>query len=130
MINNIEVVSGRGLSHRKLDKRQLACVGADIYDGLIKINWSLEQRATMLGVSVAYINIARGLSPEKRKAILAGTDPTSFALLMGLKQPALPAALRSDFTGIDDLTLFEMARAAGTDRVLNAVIAAERRAAP
>jgi hypothetical protein len=87
------VISGRGIAHRQLDKRQRACLGADVADGVVVLQLSVRQLARLLGVCEPYIRAAQQLSPPKRKAILNGQDTTPFAGLLNPPQPtlALPA---------------------------------------
>jgi hypothetical protein len=80
--NSAVILSGQSLVHRDLDKRQLACVAADVRDGLAIIQPTTRQLSTILGVSVTYVQVAEKLSPEKRAAIIARRDSTSFSELL------------------------------------------------
>jgi hypothetical protein len=83
---------GRSVAHRKLDKRQRACLAANLADGLATLQPTIVQAAMLLGVSPAYVAQAQCLTPERRAAILSGSDATSFhALLDAPKRLALPA---------------------------------------
>ena len=79
---NAKVPSGRGLVHRHLDKRQLACVAANVIKGSTDIEWSVAQLMAALKVNRQYIDVACTLSPEKRAAIIDGRDQTSFVTLL------------------------------------------------
>ena len=81
-------INGRALRHRKLDARQLACLGMQAKFGEKQANLSDRQIAEAFGVSVSYLAIAAALSSEKREAIASGADQTSFTLLKKvIKQP-------------------------------------------
>ena len=129
-MTNARILSGRGLVHRKLDKRQLACVAANAAQGQTKIDWSVAQLVAALKVSRAYVDLARTFSPEKRQAIIDGRDGTSFAALRRseMHQPALPAPKRRivvNGKSIDDATLLQVVRSAGVERTLQAAMAVE-----
>lgn len=119
----VRTISGRGLVHRHLDKRQLACLAADVRADLAIIRHTDRQLADIFGVSVTYIVAAAKLSSEKRKAILKGWDPTSFAEL--LNPPATVLALPAPNTPVSDAELAYVIRAAGLDRTLAVAIAVE-----
>ena len=131
METNARVLSGRGLVHRKLDKRQLACVAANAAEGQTRIDWSVAQLVAALKVSRVYIDLARSFSPEKRQAIIDGLDGTSFAALLKtpeLQQLAIPASKRRvvvNGRSIDDATLLAVVRNAGIERTLQAAMAVE-----
>ena len=74
----VRVLSGRGIVHRQLNKRQRAVIAANLVDGLIRLQPSVVQAAAMLRVSPVYVHLALKLSAEKRAAIEAGRDATSF----------------------------------------------------
>jgi Pyruvate/2-oxoacid:ferredoxin oxidoreductase gamma subunit len=116
-----KVISGRGLSHRKSDKRQLAVMAANAADGLTVVTLTEKQVADMFGVSVTYVRIARSLSLGKRAAILHGSDQTSFATLM----PNGTKSTKKVNTDITDVELIEAVRCVGVTRVLNAAVAVE-----
>jgi hypothetical protein len=127
---NVRVLSGRGLVHRRLDKRQLGCVGANAAGGQTTIDWSVAQLAAALKVSRQYIDLARTLSPEKRQAIIDGRDRTSFAALLKAPEPqlALPAPKRVvavNGESIDDATLIAVVRNCGIERTLQAAMVVE-----
>ena len=130
-MTNARVLSGRGLVHRKLDKRQLACVAANAAEGQTRIDWSVAQLTAALKVSRVYIDLARSFSPEKRQAIIDGLDGTSFAALLKtpeLQQLAMPASKRrvvGNGKSIDDATLLAIVRNAGIERTLQAAMAVE-----
>jgi hypothetical protein len=117
-------ISGRGLSHRRLDARQRAAIAADVLAGLAVIKPTARQVADMFGVSVAYIGIAKQLSPAKRRAIASGKDSTSFVAL--LNPPAERLALPAPTASIDDATLANVVQLAGIDRVLAAAVSVEQ----
>jgi len=77
-----KVLSGRGLVHRHLDKRQLACLAANVLEGSTNIDWSVAQLMAALKVNRHYIDVACTLSPERRQAIIDGRDQTSFVTLL------------------------------------------------
>jgi hypothetical protein len=121
----IRTLSGRGLLHRRWDKRQLGCVAANAADGLIDIDWAITQLAAALKVSRGYIDLARTLSPEKRHAIIDGRDQTSFAALLKAP-PALPAPKQVNGNGkCDDAEIVAIVRKYGSGRVLDACVAVE-----
>ena len=130
-MTNARVLSGRGLVHRKLDKRQLACVAANAAEGQTRIDLSVAQLVAALNVSRPYIDLARSFSPEKRQAIIDGLDGTSFAALLKapeLQQLAIPASKRRvvvNGRSIDDATLLAVVRNAGIERTLQAAMAVE-----
>jgi hypothetical protein len=121
------VISGRGLAHRRLDKRQRAVLAADVVDGVVTVQLTARQVAQLLGVNVSYIALAQTFSPQKRAAILAGWDSTSFTVLLNLpaRQLALPMPAPAPINSIDDATLMAAVRAAGVERVLAAAVAVE-----
>ena len=116
-------IVGAGLANRQLDKRQRACLVADVLDGLVTFVPSVGQLANVFGVSVPYINAARKLSLGKRAAILKGWDPTSFADLVHPQQRQL---LVPNCASITNLQLEHVIRAVGVDRALEAAVAVER----
>ena len=130
-MTNARVLSGRGLVHRKLDKRQLACVAANAAEGQTRIDLSVAQLVAALNVSRSYIDLARSFSPEKRQAIIDGLDGTSFAALLKtpeLQQLAIPTSRRRvvvNGKSIDDATLLAVVRNAGIERTLQAAMAVE-----
>jgi hypothetical protein len=120
--NGKTILSGRGLVHRDLDKRQLACVAANVVDGLTSIDWSIAQLAIALKVSRQYVDLARKLSPERRQAIIDGRDQMSFVnLLQAAERPlALPKP-----TANGETDLFDTVRKYGIARTLDACCAIE-----
>jgi hypothetical protein len=115
-----KVIHGRSLAHRQLDKRQLACLAADVIEGATVIVLTQKQIADLFGVSVVYIQHARRLDPGKRAAIVRGWDPTSFATLASRRKVrALPAP------DLNQLDLEELIRVVGVDRALEAAAAVE-----
>ena len=128
-MTNACVLSGRALVHRKLDKRQLACIAANAAEGQTRIDWSVAQLVAALKVSRAYVDLARSFSSGKRQAIIDGLDETSFAALLKapeLQQLAIPAPKRRILVNgksIDDVTLLAVVRNAGVERTLQAVTA-------
>jgi hypothetical protein len=125
-INGTKVLSGRGLLHRRWDKRQLGCIAANAADGLIDIDWAITQLSAALKVSRGYIDLARTLSPEKRQAIIDGRDQTSFAALLKAP-PALPAPRQVNGNGKcdSDAEIVAIVRKYGSGRVLDACVAVE-----
>jgi hypothetical protein len=116
-------IVGAGLANCHLDKRQRACLAADVIDGLVTFIPSQKQLADLLGVSVPYINVARRLSAGKRTAILRGWDSTSFTDLVCPQQRQL---LAPNCASITNLQLEHVIRAVGVDRALEAAVAVER----
>ena len=119
-------ILGAGLANRHyLDKRQRACMVADVLDGLTQFVPSQQQLAHIFGVSVPYIQAARGLAPGKRAAILRGFDPVSFADLvhpqrqLQLKLPAPNCA------SVTNRQLEQLIRVVGVERTLEAAVAIE-----
>jgi hypothetical protein len=126
--SKIPVLSGRGLVHRRLDKRQLACVVANVADGLVEIEWSIAQLMLALKVGRQYIDLARSLSPEKRAAIIDGRDHTSFVtLLKADPQPTLPLSKQSTngHGEINDAEIVAFVRKYGPARGLDACCVVE-----
>jgi hypothetical protein len=117
-----QTIVGAGLANRHLDKRQRAVLAANVLDGLVTFSPSQQQIAAILGVSVPYIQAARGLAPGKRAAILRGWDPTSFADLvhpqrqLQLKLPAPNCA------SVTNLQLEHVIRTVGIERALDAAV--------
>ena len=127
---NARVLSGRGVVHRHWTKRQLACLAANVAEGQTRVDWSIAQLSAALRVGRGYIDLARSFSPEKRQAIIAGLDHTSFATLLKApeSQLALPAPKRRvviNGKSIDDVTLMAVVRSAGVERTLQAAMAVE-----
>ena len=120
--SKIPVLSGRGLVHRAYDKRQLACVAANVAEGLAAIDWSIAQLAAALKVGRPYIDLARTLSPERRQLIIEGRDQTSFVTLLQApkRQLALPWP-----TVNGESELFSTVRKYGVARTLDACCAIE-----
>ena len=86
-----KVITGASLVHRHLDKRQKAVLAANVIDGPARFVPTNRQVSDIFGVSMSYIDAARRLSPNKRKAILTGRDLTSFVVLLSWqRQLALP----------------------------------------
>jgi hypothetical protein len=122
-------LSGAGLVHRHLDKRQLACVAANVDEELIRVKWSIAQLAAAFKVSRVYIDLARTFSPEKRQAIIDGRDQTSFAALLAPNaQLALPLPKQStngNGESINDAEIVALVLKYGTGRILDACVAVE-----
>jgi hypothetical protein len=115
-----KVLTGRSLAHRRLDKRQRAILAANVLDKLTVFDPSQKQIAEMFGVSVVYVQLACGLSPGKREAILRGWDKTPFAALM--PKSGTMKVINSKIT---DRELVKAVRTIGVERVLTAAVAAE-----
>jgi hypothetical protein len=104
-----KTISGRALAHRRLDKRQRACLAADVIEGFVRVKPTVTQIAVMLDVSPAYIAIARRLPLGKRAAISRGWDPTPFAALVH-KTVTVPAkVINSTITDADLAVVAEAA---------------------
>jgi hypothetical protein len=106
------VLNGRGISHRHPDKRRRAVLAAELADGHAVIQPSIAQLVDLLGVSRAYIEVARKLTPERRRAILSGRDATSFATFFGPQAPCLISA------PVNDDALVQLERSVGPERRL------------
>jgi hypothetical protein len=118
------VLSGRGLAHRHLNKRQRGVLGADLADGVVTIQLTARQAAHLLGVSVNYIALAQQFTPEKRAAILSGKDSTSFVTLLNpsARRLALPApSVVVNWDKANDDALLANVRAAGITRTWDAI---------
>jgi hypothetical protein len=115
------VINGRGVAHRKSDKRTRAIVAASVADGLAVFQPSLGQLARLFGVSVTYIRAAQRLSPGTRKLILEDRCAFSFTPLV---KPSNGHALPEPKPALSDQDLATLAQAIGTDRWLNAGIGA------
>ena len=129
---NVSVWSGRGLLHRRLNKRLLACIGANVLDGSAKIDWSVAQMAAVLKVNRVYLDLAGSFSPAKRRAIIDGRDPQSFVALLKGRNPqlSLPMSMPKQSTNgngesINDAEIVALVRKYGTHRVLDACVAVE-----
>jgi len=116
----IPVLSGRSLVHRDLDKRQLACLAADVLDGRAIFQPTTKQLGNAFGVSTTYIVVATQLSPEKRKAIIAERDSTRFGELLNPpeRHHALPKPNGSAANNSDEL--IATVRKYGVARVFDA----------
>src|SRR5262245_42703717 len=112
----IRTITGHSLVHRDLNKRQLAVLCANVVDGLALYIPTQKELADIFGVSVRYVEIARGLSLLRRAAILKGRDQTSFAEL----SPPRQLALKMIKPEISDTQLENLVRAVGVERMLNA----------
>jgi hypothetical protein len=120
-----QTIVGAGLANRRLDKRQRACLCADVIAGLVTFTPSQQQLAHIFGVSVPYIEIARKLPTGKRTAILRGLDPVSFVELMPRRPALVPAP---NCAWITNLQLEHVIRVAGIERVIEAACAVEHAA--
>jgi hypothetical protein len=114
-------IASRGLALRKLTKVQRACLAADVIDGLTALVPSQKLVHAAFGVSQPYVDTMRKLSPENRAAILAGEDTTSFVDLV-VKPPRQFCQAMPE---IPDITLMNIARAVGVERMLDAAAAVE-----
>lgn len=119
------VLSGRGLAHHNYNKRQVACLAANVHVELRAFKPSLNWLSRLFGVSQPYISAALRLSPEQRTAIINGPDSTSFVSLLKAPEPRLalpkPKATEND----DPDELIAVVRKYGTGRVLDACVAIE-----
>jgi hypothetical protein len=114
------VLNGRGLAHRHANKRQRAVLAAELADGHAIVQLSIGQLAELLGVSRSYVDAARKLTPEKRRAILSGWDSVCF-LSPPDSRPVLPRP-----TGVpSDESLTALAHRVGPDRWLAAGVRAQ-----
>jgi hypothetical protein len=113
-----------GRATRHLDKRQLACLAANILADPGPFHPTTNQLANMFHVSSSYIAAACKMSPAKRNAILAGHDDTSFTPLLNPPKSS-PALLASSATAVADSVLAEIVRVNGVERVLAAAVTVE-----
>jgi hypothetical protein len=68
-----KTVKAKGLAHRKMTKTEKAIFAADISDGVVKLDsLSLQQLASLIGISVGYINVARSLDSWQRGLVKQG----------------------------------------------------------
>jgi hypothetical protein len=118
-------IVGAGLANRHLDKRQRAVLVADVLDGVVTFTPTMAQLASIFGVSVTYVELARKLPIGRRSAILRGWDLVSFAQLMPRRSAMLPALITDEKAEIPDCVLENLARAVGTERMLAAAVAVE-----
>jgi|SRR5215470_16943640 len=106
-----KVIVGRALAHRHLNKRQRACLAADILDGWTRIVPTQRQVADMCGVSLSYVRYALALPPDVR--VPANVRPrhvlTKKVVNLSVTDSELVAAIRK----------------IGVDRVLTAACVAE-----
>lgn len=114
---NAKVLSGRGLVHRNLDKRQLACLAANVLERSTDIDWSIAQLVAALKVNRQYIDVACTLSPERRQAIIDGRDQTSFVTLL--------KAVNGNGKDDDDAMIVALVRKYGPARVFDACCTVE-----
>jgi hypothetical protein len=120
-----KVITGQSLAHRQLDKRQRACLAADVLDGMVRFTPTMAQIASILNVSPTYVLAASKLTPGKRNAILRGGDPVSFTDLV---RPTRQLQLRLPTPNCASITnsyLKTVIRAAGVERTLEAACAVE-----
>jgi hypothetical protein len=109
------VLDGRGIPHRHPDKRRRACLAAELADGRAIVQLSIAQLVDLFDVSRTYIDVARRLTPGKRRAILSGRDATSFAALSGPQAPRLASA------PVNDDALVQLARSVRPERLFSAI---------
>jgi hypothetical protein len=106
-----KVMDGRSLAHRQYTKRQRACLAANLYDGLMRLNPTQRQAADLYGVSLAYVRLALALHPDVR--VPANVRP----------RPRVSAKVVNPT--ITDIELVKAIRAIGVNRVLDAAVVAE-----
>jgi hypothetical protein len=117
-----KVERGASVVHRKDTKQQKAAKAADVYDGLAVFQPTQGELAYLYGVSVALINRARQLPPERRKLVAAGrTRLSSPARVQTLPKPAT-----SNGKSIDDAAVFDLVRNIGIEKVLTIAAAVEQ----
>ena len=114
--------SGHGLARHQYDKRQLACLAANVRVELAAFKPSVNWLSRLFGVCQPYIAAALKLSPERRQAIIEGRDKSSFVAL--LKAPERRLALPVP-TAVDDSRIIEFVRTVGVTRVLDAAVMIE-----
>jgi hypothetical protein len=125
LISPTKTIAGRGLAHRHLDSRQRAVLAADVLDGTVQFDLSQTQLATLLGVSVPYIQAARKLSPSKRTGILHGWDLMSFAELVPTQRQLRMKLPMPMCASITNHQLQHVIRTVGVERALNAAVEVE-----
>jgi hypothetical protein len=119
------VLKGR-LNLRHLDKRQRAVLAADLVDGRLMLQPSIQQAAALLEVNSTYVGLALRLSDGIRAAILSG-DPIAFTALLDLpaKQLVRSKPVNGNGSGMSDARLVAIAKTVGVNRMLTAAAAAE-----
>ena len=125
LISPTKTFDGRGLAHRQLDPRQRAVLAADVLDGTVQLDLSQTQLATLLGVSVTYIQAARKLSPGKRTGILHGWDLASFSELVAPQRQLRLKLPAPNCASVTNLQLEHVIRTVGVERVLECAVAVE-----
>jgi hypothetical protein len=69
-----KTLSGRALAHQHLSASQRAALAAQILESEASIAPTVHQIATLLDVSVTYVQAARKLSPADRDLVAHGID--------------------------------------------------------
>jgi len=92
-----KVVVGRSLVHRRLNKRQRACLAANYYDGLMRVVPTQRQAADMFGVSLSHMRNALALHPDVR--VPANVRPRVSTKVHTITDSELVSAIRK--IGID-----------------------------
>jgi hypothetical protein len=116
-----KIIKGRGIANRHADKCQLAAMAASFLEHDDDFEPSARQLSQVFGVSLAYIAVARELSPETRKAIASGKDSTSFAVLLNPPESSLALPAQKP---VSDARLAQVIRSAGIERTLNTMVEA------
>ncbi len=118
-VNHPELMlfTGRYLARQKFNRVERAFLAADLVNGTADlIKPTVLQAAALARVNVPYVHWAIRWA-ENRVAILAGELP-----LVPLRLPQAPLHLRSE---LNDADLINIAQLVGTDRMLEAAVAAE-----
>jgi hypothetical protein len=70
------IIDAHSLPHLKLTKAARACVGADVLDGIVRLeHHTVALVAKAVGVSVGYVITAQRLTPEEREKVRTGQRP-------------------------------------------------------
>jgi hypothetical protein len=94
----VRQIDAHSVPHLKTSKAVRAVDGADILDGLAKLeNLTLRLVAAGMGVSVGYLVQARRLTPEQRQAVRDGRRPLILPRAP-VKPPVVPAPVTTPAT--------------------------------
>jgi hypothetical protein len=89
-----KILSGRALAHQHLSASQRAGLAAQILESEASIVPTVHQIATLLEVSVTYVQAARRLSPADRDLVAHGLD---LCFTDVLRSPRKPVNIRECF---------------------------------
>jgi hypothetical protein len=119
----VRVLNGRGIAHRRPNKRRRAVLAAELADGHAIVQLSIGQLAGLFGVSRTYIDKARKLTPEMRREILVGPDSTAFRPFLSPPVPRFPSPALAGIPSDESLAV--LAHRVGPDRWLAAGVRAQ-----